>query len=149
MNALAAIESIPCEVKNVTADLVQVTFTLPACHINDFVMMLSSMTQLFRGLGWKAKTNRDGVLLRHAQREPEIAKRNEEYEKAVCDCFLKNIKRSETPREALSLTVSQIFQDYPFSSYDIVKNCLTRNKMLKKSGFYKARHNYEKNNDDI
>ncbi len=143
MNPYQVAMSIPCEVKHIDTENVAITFVLPAAHINSFVLMLQSMAELFRGLGWKAKTNRDGIHLRTKENEAQIKDRNERYYKFVCDTFTDQLAKSKNAREALSLTVSLAIIDYPFSSYDIVKNCLSKNKLLKNTGYYKSRHKFD------
>lgn len=134
------LEKIPCEVKHITGGLCSVTFTMPENQINAFVLMLTSLSNLFRGLGWRAKTNLDAIHERNQLKEPQRQARLELYEKETCAMYKEYINKGNTPRESLSLTVSQISNRFEFSSYDIVKTCLTKNKLLKNTGFYASRH---------
>lgn len=137
------IETIPAEIHSQNNGNASVTFFLPEEHINAFILLLNSLESLFRGIAWKQKTDIDAI---HARTDSQIAKvneRNEEYKNAVCRLFVEFVTAGNTPREALSLTVSQIYEDYSFSNYEIVRNCLTKNKLLKKTGFYAERHKYQ------
>lgn len=140
---IQAIQNIPCEIKAVNADICSVTFTLPVTQINAFVLLMSSLTVMLRGLGWKVKTNNDLIHAKIKKDEPETVKFHQEYEEKVLTTYNDYINKGNTPRESLSLTVSYVAKLYPFSSFDIVKNCLSKNKMLKKTGFYKSRHKFE------
>lgn len=137
------IENIPCQVVPAGHGLATITFTLPEESINAFVALLTSLAGLFRGLGWKSKTNIDCIHERIEQKKPVVEALRLEYENAVISVYSDFLRKGETPRCALSLTASKIIEQYKFSSFDQVKNCLTKNKMLKKTGFYKSRHKFE------
>ena len=140
---LQQLETLPCEVINCNQGLATISITLPSDQINGFVALLTSLAVLFRGLGWKTKTNIEAI---HERENLKSADRNERllaFESVVCESFQEYLKKGNTPREALSLTVSSVHTQYEFSSYDIVKNCLSKNKLLKKTGFYKNRHKYD------
>lgn len=140
---LNQIESIPCQVSCTGNGFATVTFTLPEENINGFVALLTSLASLFRGLGWKTKTNIDAIHARNKATESERNNRIQEFEDYVCLIFSDFAKTVNNPRECLSLTASRVHMKYDFSSYDIVKNCLSKNKLLKNTGFYKSRHKIE------
>lgn len=133
------LENIPCEVKYLSTGLCSVTFVMPEHQINGFVLMLSSLAGLFRGLGWKAKTNIDSIHQRNESKKIEHDKLIARFESDTVETFRALVESGVSPRESLSLTVSRIHCQYEFSSYEIVKNCLTKNKCLKKTGFYKEK----------
>lgn len=139
MSNLQQFELMPCEVKYLSEGICSITFTLPEGQINAFVLMLTSLGSLFRNLGWKAKINIDSIHERNLIKEKESLNKIIQFENDVVALFKKLTLTSTSPREALSLTVSQIFEQYPFSSFDIVKLVLTRHKCLKKTGFYKPK----------
>lgn len=131
------LETIPCNIVSSSDGLATVTFTIPEEHINGFVAMLNSLATLFRGLGWKTKTNIDAIHQREDRRAPGREQRIQQFETSCVETFQSYIKKGDTPREAFSLTVSAIKYIYEFSSYEIVRNVLTKHKLLKKTGYYK------------
>jgi hypothetical protein len=134
---LQTIQNLPCNIKHIDQHNCLVTFTLPIDHVNAFVAMLSGMAGLFRGLAWKAKTNIDAIHERNLQKQKDIDALIAAYELVVCEMFKNYVNAGEQPRTAFSLTVSNIKKDFINSSYDNVKRVLTKNKLLKKTGFYK------------
>lgn len=136
------IENLPCQIVSCSDGLATITFTMPENQIDGFVALLSSLSILFRGLGWKTKTNIEAIHQREKLAQPERESRLLAFEKSVCDTFIDYVSKSSNPREALSLTVSAVGYVYEFSSYEIVKNLLTKNKLLKKTGFYKSKHKF-------
>lgn len=134
---IASIQNIPCSVDVVDDDLCNVTFTLPTSQIQAFIMMFSSITHLLRGIGWKVKTNDRLIEKRNKMKEAEILKFNQEFNSAVVTSFLSNMETCVSPREALSCTLSEINNRFEFASYDIIRNALIKNKLLKNTGFYK------------
>ena len=140
MNLYTDIENIPCQILSSNNGYSTISFTLPDVNVNAFVLLLTSLSSLFRGLGWKTKTNLDAIHERTAASKPFNDQRLLDYENAVVKTFADFIKKGEEPRAALSLTVSAVITQFEFSSFDNVKKCLTKNKLLKKTGFYKSRH---------
>jgi hypothetical protein len=133
------IESLPCSVQ-VNSGLATITFTMPEENVNAFVALLSSLANLFRGLCWKTKTNIDAIHERINTTLEEREQRLKDYETCVADTFKTFLLNGISPKEALSRTIISVKEPYPFASYDNVKSCLTKNKLLKKTGFYKSRH---------
>lgn len=140
---LQTIQNIPCEVNPINEEFCTLTFTLPTQYINDFMMVFSSLSNLMHGIRWKIKTNEKLIKERIAKKKPEIDAINERYENDLCLLYQKHFETEQNPRVALSLTVSEINKTYPFSCYDICKKLLTKNKLLKKTGFYKSRAKFE------
>ncbi len=137
------IENLPSTVSFCENGFATITITLPEEHVNGFVALLTSLASLFRGLCWKQKTNIEGIHARNKLKEEEKKQVLQAFEDDVCRTFKDYTKTSSNCREAVSLTASSIIQKYEFSSYDIVRNCLTKNKLLKKTGYYKSRHKIE------
>ena len=140
MQKLIRISSIPYEVKPVDKETVALTLVMPIANVNAIVMMLSCFYDLFKGLSWKAKTNPATLSARAKEIHAESRDITAEYENAVVKMYVQYIDKNNTPRESLSLTASKISETYDFSSFDMVKSCLTKNKLLKNTGFYKSRH---------
>lgn len=132
-------ENMPCHVEYLQDGVCSVTFTLPESQINAFVLMLTSLSSLFRGLGWKAKTNIDAIHERNVQRIESQNTLIKEFENATIDAFKKFSDSGYNAKEAVSLTVANIKLRYAFASYDIIKKCLIKNKSLKSTGYYKKR----------
>lgn len=143
MTNSSIINRIPHEVKVIDEETTSVTFILPSCAVKGFVMMFMCFADLFRSVDWKQRTHPKGIQLRNDKKRPEIEETIQRYENAVLSTFKTYCENGNTPRESLSLTVSKVSEHFPYSSYDMVKNCLSKNKMLKKTGFYKSRHKYE------
>lgn len=143
MTELHELETVTSEIHSLNNGESAVTFYLPEEHIQAFVLLLNSLEGLFRGIAWKQKTDIDAIHARTRLQVAKVNERNKQYENDVCALFVDLIKQGNTPREALSLTASQIYETYEFSNYTIIKNCLTKNKLLKKTGFYSERHKYE------
>lgn len=139
MNPITEINNIPCEFKHLNNNQCAITFTLDSNIIPAFVALMQSLASLFTGLAWKQKTNLEQVRQRIKESEPERESYRQEYENTVCAIFNNYIEKGENPRVSLSLTISSVHSQYPNSSYDNVKNCLTKNKLLKKTGFYKQK----------
>jgi len=139
MNKYTDLETMPCHVEHLPDGICSVTFTMPESQINSFVLMLSSLAGLFRGLGWKAKTNIDAIHARNMEKQETKNLLIQEFEKATVASFNDFMETAKTPPEALSLTVANIKCRYEFASYDIIKKCLIKNKCLKNTGFYKKR----------
>ncbi len=140
---LQNIENLPCKVEYINNGFCSVTFNIEESELNGFVLMLNGLSGLFRSLKWKSKINIDVI---HANNEKKKEKQNEDmkhFENDVCKMYSELFIREQNSRVAFSLTVSKIKNQYAFSSYDIVKNCLTKNKYLKKTGFYSNRHKIE------
>jgi hypothetical protein len=137
LNPLVKIEQTPCDIMYLPNDMCKVTFTIHQQDIYAFQLMFTSLGVLFKNLAWKAKTNIDAIHHRLAANAPKVQTRIEEYEKFVCDTFT-DFCGHHTPREAFSLTVSAVKQEYDCSSYDQCKQILTKHKKLKKTGFYKV-----------
>lgn len=138
--SISTIQNIPCKFENIDNNLCNVTFTMPVQYLNAFVLMLQSLSTLLKGVGWQAKCEIESNRSRSPERQAEIAQFQEHFESACCEMFTKYLNGGSSSREAFSLTVSMIKKDFPFSSYDIVKKCLTKNKLIKKTGFYASRH---------
>lgn len=143
MNSIASITRIPHEVKTIDAETVALTFYLPAASLNAFIMMFSCFADLFRGVAWKAKTNPKTIQIRNEAKQADIEKMTERYNAAVIKIFMQYIDKGNTARQAMSLTVSEVHKEFPFSSFDQVKNCLSKNKLLKNTGYYKSRHKFD------
>lgn len=139
MNAITEINNIPCDFRHLDDNQCAVTFTLPADIIPAFVALMQSLASLFTGLAWKQKTNLEQVRQRIKASEPERMQYKQDYENKVCAIFNDYVEKGENPRTALSLTASAMHPEYPNSCFDTVKNCLTKNKLLKKTGFYKQK----------
>lgn len=137
---LQTIENTNCKVEYLSNGYCSATFYIEERQINQFVAMMNGLTSLFRTLTWKAKTNDDLIHKHIAEKKTDHEKVILAFENDVCRLFQEYSEREQNSRLALSLTVSKIKIQYDFSSYDIVKNCLTKNKLLKKTGFYKSRH---------
>lgn len=139
MGVYRQIETLPCDVRQVQEGLFSVTFTMPENQIKHFVAILNSLTGLFQNMNWKAKTNMDAIHIRNAAAQIEHDKILEQYEKYTLLTYQTFVDAGNSSREALSLTVSKVHERYAFSSYDNIKKCLTKNKLLKNTGFYKTR----------
>jgi len=137
---LQKLETIPCNIAAIGPGISNVTFTLPDEEVHSFVLMLTGLAGLFKSVSFKQKCDIDAVHMRIEQQKAEVEQYQQEYENAVCAMYAEFYKREQDSRLAFSLTVLKIKNKYPNSSYDIVKNCLTKNKLLKKTGFYKNRH---------
>jgi len=140
---LQTLETIPCDIRPSLDGNCQVTFTIPETEINAFVMMLNGLSSLFKSLAWKQKTNIDAIHMRNEAKAAQIEAYQREYETAVCETYSEYFKREQNSRVAFSLTVSKIKNRFENSSYDNVKKCLTKNKLLKKTGFYSSRYKIE------
>lgn len=140
---LQSIDQIPCKVEYLDCGDCAVTFNISEKDVIGFVTMLNGLTGLFRSLNWKAKTNIDSIRSRLYVQKTEQEKLVICFENDACRMYTDFFEREQNSRLALSLTVSKIKNQYDFSSYDIIKNCLTKNKLLKKTGFYKSRHKIE------
>jgi deoxyadenosine/deoxycytidine kinase len=137
------IENIPCNVSYINNGLCSITFQIPQSDLSSFVAILSGLSGLFRSCSYKAKINDEIIHERIEKKQPDIEKRNREFEADCCKMYCDYLKREQNPWLAFSLTVSKIKTMYDFSSYDIVKKCLTKNKYLKKTGFYSNRHKFD------
>ena len=117
------------------AGYVALTVEMPQENVESMLLFISSMADLCRSLN--TKTRNSGVQARIAQTTPAREQHALQFANDTIAAFDGFIERNTPPREALSLTVSLIHQQYPSSSYDIVKQILTKSKRLKKTGFYK------------
>jgi hypothetical protein len=115
---------------------VMLTIEIDAIHVRSFVQMLDSLGDFFRIINNKAK-----VALAYT-RAPECREQAAKYHEQYCSAVVTTFKElsaesTDSPRELLSATVRYIKQKYPNSSYDSVKQILTKSGDLKKNGFYK------------
>lgn len=143
MTNSSIVSRIPHSVEVIDEETTSVTFVLPSCAAKGFIMMFMSFADLFRSVDWKQRMHPRGIQLRNEKKKPEIEEMAQRYENAVITTFKTYCDNGNTPRESLSLTVSKVHEHFPFSSYDMVKTCLSKNKMLKKTGFYKSRHKFD------
>lgn len=141
---LSQLENLPCKVDVEQSGLASVTFTLPEEQVTGFVAVLTSLSTLFRGVAWKTKTNNDSIHRRNLASLPERLNRIGEFEMCCEETFLSYLKNGDSPRECLSLTVSAVSSKFEFASYDIIKNVLTKKRLLKKTGYYKDIRHYAK-----
>lgn len=125
----------PFNVEPASDGKVFLTIEIDAIHVRAFLQMLDSLGDFFRIINNKAK-----VALAYTnlpQNQEKAAKYYDEYCAAVVDTFkqLRHVK-DQPPRELLSATARYIKDSYPNSSYNSVKQILTKSGDLKKSGFY-------------
>lgn len=115
---------------------VMLTIEIDAIHVRSFVQMLDSLGDFFRVINNKAK-----VALAYTRApgcREEAVKYHDQYCSAVITTFKELSAESvDSPRELLSATARYIKDKYPNSSYDSVKQILTKSGDLKKNGFYK------------
>ncbi|MBT1071620.1 hypothetical protein [Pelotalea chapellei] len=133
------ISKLPCDVKMIESGLYSVTFIMPESQISPFVGILNSLTDLLQGLSWRVKTNIDGIHARNAVQQIKNDEILVEYEKHAVTVFQTLVNKGNSPRESLSMTVSKVHEKFPFSSFDSIKKILTKNKLLKNTGFYKSK----------
>jgi hypothetical protein len=136
-------ERIPHKVDIIDPETSSVTFIIPAASVRAFVAVFSSFAELFRSVDWKQRTHPKAIAARNASRACEIDLHVEKYETAVISTYKEFLSQGNTPRESLSLTATKIGEHFVFSSYDMVKSCLQKNKLLKNTGFYKSRHKFD------
>lgn len=126
----------PYEVQPAPNGKVALTLEIEAIHVRTFLQMLESLSDFFRIINGKAK-----VALSY-QKLPATQERAAKYYDEFCSAVVDTFKqlRHETDksaRELIPITLQYVKQTYPNSSYDIVKQILTKSGELKKSGFYK------------
>lgn len=142
MQSITNLENLPCEYSYINDKTCKITFTLNPEILPAFVLIMQSMTGLFRGLVWRGKTNIDAIHERVNESAPVIEAKRNIYDRKTCAYFNQYIEDGKNPKESLSLTVEKLKKEYGYASYDNVKYCLSKNKLLKKTGFYKSRHKY-------
>lgn len=138
------IQNLPCRVDVDDSGLATISFTIPEEQASGFVALLTSLSVLFRGVHWKMKTNVSSIHRRQLEKLPEHLTRLAEFECCVEETFISYFKAGNTPRECLSLTASAVSKRFEFASYDIIKNVLTKKRLLKKTGYYKDIRHYAK-----
>jgi len=136
---LQQIESMICEVKSVENGMATITLCMPQEFVSGFVALLASLAGLFRGLGWKIKTNIDAIHQREQVRLQGAASRMAKFDESVMQSYGDFILKGYSPKDSIKLTVKAVSYVYEFSSYDIVKNILSKNKLLKNTGFYSSK----------
>jgi hypothetical protein len=115
---------------------VLLSIEIEAIHVRAFLQMLESLGDFFRIINNKAKVALSYTRL--PANQEKASKYYEEYCIAVIDTFKQLRHESDAPpRELLSATARYIKDIYPNSSYDSVKQILTKSGELKKSAFYK------------
>jgi len=126
----------PFEVQPSSNGKVSLTIEIDAIHVRSFLQMLDSLSDWFRIINNKAKVALSYTRLPDNQQK--AAKYYDEYCSAVIDTFKQLRHGNDKPaRELLSATARYIKDIYPNSSYDSVKQILTKSGELKKNGFYK------------
>ena len=131
------IATLPCRVVSSADGLTTLEITMPSHLINSFILLMQSLTGLFQSVSWKERSDPDGIMTREKKRLVDNETRIKAFEMSVLETFDSYIKKGDNPRAALSLTASAVKYVYEFSSYDIIKNILTKNKRLKNTGGYK------------
>lgn len=140
---ITEIQNIPTDVQILNDAYAIVSFTIPTDAIRPFMFMFQSLSGLMQNVAWKVKTNESLIHSRNEKQKSAIEERQVDYEKAVIETYKNYINQGNTPRESLSMTTSALNNHYSFSSYDNVKKMLTKNKLLKNTGFYGSRHKFE------
>lgn len=139
MPEIMTVDDVPYDVKPLQDGLCAVTFILRSDYIQTFAIFLSSMTGLMGRVAWKYKSNPELSAQRIAAQQDAVDASIEQYRECVLAVFNNFLEEGESPREALSLTVSRVSEQYPQSSFDNVKKILTKAKLLKNTGYYKRR----------
>lgn len=142
MKSLIVADRIPHTVEIIDENTSSVTFILPSASIRAFIAVILSFADLFRAVEWKQKIHPHAIATRNDSRLENIDAHVEKYETAVISTYKEYLSQGNTPRESLSLTATKIGDHFAFSSFDMVKNCLSKNKLLKNTGYYKSRHKY-------
>ena len=115
---------------------VSLTIEIEAIHVRSFLQMLDSLGDFFRIINNKAKVSL--AYTRLPDNQGKAARYYDEYCSSVIDTFKQLRHENDKPaRELLSATARYIKDIYPNSSYDSVKQILTKSGELKKNGFYK------------
>jgi hypothetical protein len=143
------LETLPCTVKLSDSGLADITFTLPQDQISGFICLLSSLVIMFRNLRWKTKIDIDSIHAREALKTPDRNERLLAFETAVCERYMKYVSNGCDAREAFSCTLSSVQDDFEFAKWDHVRNILTKNKLLKKTGYYKDYRTLQKKRDSL
>ena len=125
----------PFNVEPANDGKVALTIEIEAIHVRAFLQMLDSLGDWFRIINNKAKVAL--AYTRLPDNQEKAAKYYDEYCSFVVETF-KQLRHEKdiAPRELLSATARYIKDIYPNSSYDSVKQILTKSGELKKSGFY-------------
>lgn len=121
---------------------VHITVDITEQQLASFRELSESITRLFSQLKWGEHVSIENVHARIAQNQSAVDAHFVNYERDVCDTFIDLLESGNSPRESLSLTVSEMADNYPQSSYDNVKKILTKNKLIKNTGFYSTKHKY-------
>lgn len=140
---IAKMNQIPCNVEVLNDAYSIVSFTIPTDCIRSFVLMFESLSSLMKNVQWKIKTDDKLIHSRNEKKQQAIDDRVNEYNSRTIETFKTYLNQGVDAREAFSLTVSAMGKQYAFSSYDNIKNVLTKNKLLKNTGFYKSRHKFD------
>lgn len=116
----------------------QISFTITVTddQVRNFQEMFSGLINSFL---WKVKNDSAVVHQRLDENSERVESHLAEYRDYCVDTFNHFVSGGESPRSALSLTVSAVHGNYPASSFDQVKKILTESKLLKNTGFYKKR----------
>ena len=126
----------PFDVQPTSGGKVSLTLEIEAIHVKTFLTMLESLSDFFRIINNKAKVSL--AYTRSPDNQQKAARYYDEYCSAVIDTFKQLRHENDKPaRELLSATARYIKDIYPNSSYDSVKQILTKSGELKKNGFYK------------
>lgn len=126
----------PFNVEPASNGKVSLTIEIEAIHVRAFLQMLDSLGDFFRIINNKAKVAL--AYTRLPDNQENAAKYYDEYCSTVIDTFKQLRHENDKPaRELLSATARYIKDIYPNSSYDSVKQILTKSGELKKNGFYK------------
>ena len=126
----------PFNVEPASNGKVSLTIEIDSIHVRAFLQMLDSLGDFFRIINNKAKV---ALAYTHLpDNQEKAAKYYDEYCSAVVDTFKQLRRDNDKPaRELLSATARYIKDIYPNSSYNSVKQILTKSGDLKKNGFYK------------
>lgn len=126
----------PFDVEPADDGKVTLSMQIEAIHVKTFLTMLESLAGLFRIVNNKAK-----VSLSYTRLEKNLSSGQAYYQKYFEDVVntFKILRRTSelTTRELISETLIEIKQLHPNSSYNSVKQILTKSGELKKNGYYK------------
>lgn len=139
MKESVSLDEVPFEVKPMKDGMCCLTFMVSADYVQSFALFLSSMTGLMGRIAWKYKSNPELSLQRMESQRDLMDNYVQEYTDYVVEYFQRCVSGGEPPRTAMSLTVSAAVERFPQSTYDKVKQILTKAKLLKNTGFYKKR----------
>jgi len=125
----------PFNVEPASNGKVSLTIEIEAIHVRAFLQMLDSLGDWFRIINNKAKVAI--AYTRLPANQAKAAQYYDEYCSHVVDTFKQlRHEKDQPPRELLSATARIVKDSYPNSSYNAVKQILTKSGDLKKSGFY-------------